>query len=58
MEEGLQYNTGKVVEEFIATYMNLQQPVAHVSDLCKDYQILHRFLFIWFLKEAHESILD
>ena len=30
--EGLQYNTGKVVEEFIATCRNLQLPVAHVSD--------------------------
>ena len=30
--EGLQYNTGKVVEEFSATYRNLQLPVVHVSD--------------------------
>ena len=52
------YDTGKVVEEFSATYRNLQLPVVHVSDECKDYQVLYRFLLIWFLKEAHEIVLD
>ena len=39
-------STGKVVEEFSATYRNLQLPVVHVSDWCKDYQDLYRFLLI------------